>query len=38
MRPETAKILEDIRAGAEFIADETAGESFGSYRDNRRLR
>ncbi len=38
MRPETAKILEDIRAEAEFIVSETAGESFDSYRENRRLR
>lgn len=38
MRPEAAKILEDIRAEAEFIASETAGQSFDFYRENRRLR
>jgi uncharacterized protein with HEPN domain len=38
MRPETAKLLDDIYAEAVIIAEETAGESLGSYRENRRLR
>jgi uncharacterized protein with HEPN domain len=38
MRHRTPKLLEDIRDAAQFVVDETAGETFDSYCANRRLR
>lgn len=38
MQPKTMKLLEDIRAEAAFIVDETASESFESYLRDARLR
>lgn len=35
---ETAKFLEDIRDAAQFLADDTAGETWESYQRDRRLR
>lgn len=38
MQPRVSVLLEDILEAAQFILDDTAGESFDSYRNNRRLR
>src|SRR5215217_6230981 len=38
MQPKTLKLIEDIRAEAEFIVNETAEESFDSYQRDLRLR
>jgi uncharacterized protein with HEPN domain len=38
MQPKALKLIEDIRAEAEFIVRETAGESFDSYLGDARLR
>lgn len=38
MPPETLKLLEDIRDAAQFITDDTADETWETYRRNRRLR
>lgn len=38
MRPETPKLLEDIRDAARFVLDITAAETVDSYTDNRLLR
>ncbi len=38
MRPETPKLLEDIRDAAQYIVDRTAAETLGSFRQNRDLR
>ena len=37
MRPETPKLLEDIRDAAQYIVDRTAAETLGSFRQNRDL-
>jgi uncharacterized protein with HEPN domain len=38
MRPETPRLLEDIRDAAQYIADRTAGETLESFRGDRDLR
>lgn len=38
MRLESAKLLEDIRDAAQFVLDDTAGESLKSYLRDRRFR
>lgn len=38
MPHETAKLLEDIRDAASFLVEDTAGETWSSYRQDRRLR
>jgi uncharacterized protein with HEPN domain len=38
MRPETPRLLEDIRDAAQYIADRTAGETLDGFRQDRDLR
>jgi len=38
MRPDVVGILEDIRAAAQFIADDTAGMTFEEFDHDRRAR